>query len=38
MDDTRERVAQLRVLLAEQQAAVDELDGLLSRKAPGPDA
>jgi len=37
-DDTRERVAQLRVLLAEQQAAVDELDGLLSRKAPGPDA
>ena len=38
VDDTRERVAQLRVLLAEQQAAVDELDGLLSRKAPGPDA
>ena len=37
VDDTRERVAQLRVLLAEQQAAVDELDGLLSRKTPGPD-
>ena len=37
-DDTRERVAQLRVLLAEQQAAVDELDGLLTRKAPGPTA
>ena len=35
-DDTRERVARLRVLLAEQQAAVDELDGLLGRKAPGP--
>ena len=34
MHDTRERVAHLRVLLAQQQAAIDELDGLLTEELP----
>ena len=33
-DDTRERVAHLRELLAQQQAAIDELDALAGRRAP----
>lgn len=39
-DDTRRRVAELRTLLSQQQAAIDELDTLLARRPPdegGPD-
>ena len=36
-DDTRERVARLRTLLASQQAAIDELDALLARRPPSGD-
>ncbi len=37
-DDTRERVAQLRTLLAEQQSAIDELDRMLARRPADPPA
>jgi Ion channel len=33
--DARERVEQMRALMAQQQAAIDELDGILRRRPPG---
>jgi voltage-gated potassium channel Kch len=37
-DSTRARVEQLRVLLAQQQAVIDELDGILRKRPRDPDA
>ena len=37
-DDTRERVENLRALLAQQQEAIEELDALLTRAPPPPTA
>ncbi|GAA4412337.1 hypothetical protein GCM10023168_34020 [Fodinibacter luteus] len=37
-DDTRQRVEHLRALLVEQQAAIDELDGILRRRPSDPDS
>ena len=36
VDDSRERVARLRTLLAEQQSAIDELDRLLAQRSTDP--